>query len=75
MAGRRCREEIGADTYIEAVAAFRAEPPCPSCSEGRVFSDGVSGSCLQRYRCRRCRRRFNSPIGTVLESSKKDLPT
>lgn len=75
VAERRCREEIGVGTYAEAAAAFRADPPCPGCGEGRAFRDGVSGSGLQRYRCRRCGRRFNSLTGTVLESSKKDLPT
>ena len=75
VAERRCREEHGFGTFAEAAAEYRANPPCPSCGDPNPFKDGVSESGLQRYRCRSCGCRFNSLTGTVLERSKKDLPT
>ncbi len=75
VAERRCREEYGFGTFAEAAAEYRPHPPCPSCGDGAPFKDGISDSGLQSYRCRSCGCRFNSLTGTVLERSKKDLPT
>lgn len=72
---RRCREAHGFGTFAEAAKLYRPHPPCPSCGFPDPGLDGVSESGLQRYECRSCGRRFNSLTGTVLEHSKKSLPT
>lgn len=75
VAERRCRDRYGFGTFAEAAALYRPHPPCPECGFPEARMDGVSASGLQRYECGACGRRYNSLSGTVLEFSKKDLPT
>lgn len=72
---RSCRETHGFGTFAEAAALFRPHPACPRCGFVSPGKDGVSKSGLQRYECSICGCRFNSLTGTVLEHSKKDMPT
>ena len=75
VAERRCRDELGFGTFAEAATLFRPDPPCPSCGDPAPLRDGTGAAGLRRYRCRACGRRFGPLTGTVLERSKKDMPT
>ena len=75
VAERTCREEHGFGTFAEAAALYRPAPSCPSCGFPNPGKDGLTASGLQRYECRACGHRFNSLTNTVLEHSKKDMPT
>lgn len=72
---RECRERYGFGTFAEAAAIYRPNPPCPRCGLPDPGRDGFTDSGLQRFECRSCGCRFNSLTGTVLEHSKKDMPT
>lgn len=72
---RRCRDSHGFGTFAEAAALFRAAPACPRCGSRATGKDGIAASGLQRFECRECGCRYNSLTGTVLEFSKKDMPT
>lgn len=75
VAERKCRDEHGFGTFAEAAALYRPAPSCPRCGFPSPGKDGMSASGLQRYECGACGLRFNSLTGTVLEHSKKDMPT
>ena len=68
---RRCREEVGVDSFAEAAAAYGPDPKCPGCGAWR---EGSTAAGVPRWRCRCCGRRFNSLTGTVLEHCRKPLP-
>lgn len=72
---RECRERHGFGTFAEAAAIYRPNPPCPRCGLPDPGRDGFTDSGLQRFECRSCGCRFNSLTGTVLEHSKKGMPT
>jgi len=72
---RSCRDRYGFGTFAEAAALYRPHPPCPDCGSAGSWRDGLSASGLQRFECAECGRRYNSLTGTVLEFSKKDMPT
>ena len=75
VAERERRDRHGFGTFDEAAAPYRPHPPCPSCGFPDTGRAGVSASGLQRFKCSACGRRCNPLAGTVLEFSKKDLPT
>lgn len=72
---RRCRDEHGFGTYAEAAAIYRPHPPCPRCGFPGTGRDGRTASGIQRFECSVCGCRYNALTGTVLEFSKKDMPT
>jgi transposase-like protein len=75
VAARSCREAHGFGTFADAAGLYRPHPPCPQCGFPDTGRDGWTASGLQRFECPACGRRYNSLTGTVLEFSKKDMPT
>lgn len=75
VAERKCRSLIGAGSLDEAARLWRPHPPCPSCGFPGAAPDGRTPAGRQRYRCPACGKAFSALTGTVLEYSKKELPT
>ena len=74
-AARKCRSLIGAGTLGEAVALWRPHPSRPSCGSPGCARDGRTPAGHQRWRCPVCGSACSALTGTVLEYSKKELPT
>lgn len=75
VAERKCRSLIGAGNLDEAAALWRQHPRCPSCGFPDAAHDGRTPAGHQRWRCPVCGEAFSALTGTVLEYSKKELPT
>ena len=67
---RECREVVGFGTFPDAARIAGAEQACPSCRAKGEWRNGHEENELQRFRCRSCGGRYNSPTSTVLEHSK-----
>lgn len=75
VAERRCRESIGAGTLNEAAALWRTHPACPDCGFPDCWHNSRTPAGRQKWICPACGREFSALTGTVLEYSKKELPT
>ena len=75
VAGRKCRNLVGAGTLDEAADLWRSHPACPSCGFPDCAHDGRTPAGRRRWRCPICGSAFSALTGTVLEYSKKELPT
>lgn len=72
---RRCRISIGVGTLEEAAELWRVHPKCPYCGSEHTWRNSTTPAGRQRWLCASCNARFSALSGTVLEYSKKELPT
>jgi len=60
-----------AEALAEIESQAGSNPTCPYCSANGVIRWGRSDGGLQRWRCRGCRRTFNSAHGTALAHTRR----